>query len=160
MAATRQMWLVFSGMVLAFGAIAVLVGISLRSWLGLLLALGPVVTGFLLALGTLAWAGIPLNPANLVALPLILGIGVDHGVHVAHRWLSRRDVGAAMAEVGHAIVITSLTTVAGFSGLLVASHRGVRSLGVVACVGACAMLFTSVVLLPSALRLAERRRKV
>lgn len=143
--------------VLAFAVIAVIVLLALRSLFGVVLTLAPLLCGFVLTLGALRWLGIPLNPANLVALPLVLGIGVDNGIHVAHRWLRLRDARTAVFEVGHAIVVTSLTTMAGFAGLLIAAHRGVRSLGAVAVVGTCAMLLCSVVLLPAVLKLLERR---
>lgn len=144
--------------VVAFLAIAAIVAASLRSAGGTVVALAPLGAGFLLMVGLLTLARVPLNPANLIALPLVLGLGVDNAVHVAHRWLRCRDAGQAIDEVGHAIVVTSLTTIAGFSGLLVAGHRGVRSLGVVACVGTAAMLLSSTVLLPAVLRSLEARR--
>jgi hopanoid biosynthesis associated RND transporter like protein HpnN len=143
--------------ILAFGVIAIIVLVAQRSLYGTVLTLAPLLAGFVLTLGALRWLGVPLNPANLVALPLVLGIGVDNGIHVAHRWLKLRDARTAVFEVGHAIVVTSLTTMAGFTGLLIATHRGVRSLGAVAVVGTCAMLLCSVVLLPAALKLLERR---
>jgi hypothetical protein len=67
-----------------------------------------------------------------------------------------RDASSAVFEVGHAVLVTSLTTVAGFAGLLLASHRGLRSLGVVACVGSCAMTLTTIVLLPACLAVGQR----
>jgi predicted RND superfamily exporter protein len=69
-----------------------------------------------------------------------------------------RDATRTVEEVGHPLLITSLTTVAGFLPLLLARHRGIRSLGVVTCVGSVTMLLTAVVLMPAMLALLDRSR--
>jgi predicted RND superfamily exporter protein len=140
---------------IALAAIVLLVAISMRSILGSALALLPLLVGFALMLGVLSWLDIPLNPANLVALPLLLGIGVDGGMHLAHRWMDLRDSATLLKDVGHALLITSLTTVAGFLPLLLARHQGIRSLGVVTCIGSLAMLLSAVILVPALLALFD-----
>src|SRR5262249_50078779 len=54
-----------------------------------LVALGPLVMGMCMTFGIMCLLGIPLNPANMIALPLILGVGMDNGVHVLHDYRSR-----------------------------------------------------------------------
>src|SRR5438105_7906793 len=75
--------------VYAFAVIALVLLIDFRSWRKTLLALAPLVVGVVFTLGILGLSGIPLNPANMIAFPLILGVGVDNGVHVLHDSLLR-----------------------------------------------------------------------
>ncbi len=123
-----------------------------------LLSLLPLTCGFVLMLGLMTLTGVPLNPANLVALPLLLGIGVDGGVHLIHRWEEVGDAATAITDVGHALLITSLTTVAGFLPLLLAKHRGIRSLGAATCLGSLGMLLAVVVIAPAFLAVLDRAR--
>jgi len=102
---------------------------------------------------------IQFNLANLVILPLILGIGVVDGVHIVHRY---REEGAAGGNViskstGQAVTLTSLTTMIGFGSLMIADHQGVHSLGAVLTLGVGSCLFTSVTLLPALMKLCYTR---
>ena len=64
-----------------------------RSLSKTLIALTPLAMGVILSLGLMGLFGVPLNPANMIAFPLILGVGVDNGVHVLHDYLIRRREG-------------------------------------------------------------------
>jgi len=75
-----------------------------------------------------------------------------------HRWREVGDAELAMRDVGHPLLITSLTTVAGFLPLLLARHQGIRSLGQATCLGSLGMLVAAVVLTPALLRVLDRRR--
>lgn len=136
---------------LAFAVIVILVLASTRSFRFTFLALFPLLCGFVMMLGLMEMLGVPLNPANLVALPLLLGIGVDGGMHLVHRWHATGDAARAIVDVGHALLITSLTTVAGFLPLMLAQHRGIRSLGAAACLGSLGMLLAVMILAPALL---------
>lgn len=116
-----------------------------------LLALVPLGLGMLQTFGLLGWLDIPLNPANMIVLPLILGIGVDDGVHVIHDF--RRQTGRyrMSPSTASAVLITSLTTMVGFGSLMIASHQGLQSLGRVLTIGVSCCLFTSLVMLPALL---------
>lgn len=122
------------------------------------LALLPPVAGNVLMFGILGLMGIDLNPANLIVLPLILGIGVDDGVHVIHDFRSQRGPYQTSPSTINAIMLTSLTSMIGFGSMLVASHRGLASLGLVLVVGVGSCLFVSLVTLPAILTLLSRRR--
>jgi hypothetical protein len=67
--------------------------IDFRSLSKALIALAPLAMGLVLSLGVMGLLGRPLNPANVIALPLILGVGIDNGVHVLHDYLLRRRTG-------------------------------------------------------------------
>jgi len=125
-----------------------------------LLALVPLGLGMLQTFGLLGLLDVPLNPANLIVLPLILGIGVDDGVHVIHDF--RRQTGRyrMSASTASAVLITSLTTMVGFGSLMIASHQGLQSLGRVLTIGVSCCLFTSLVMLPALLGWMTQHRPI
>jgi len=124
-----------------------------------LLAMVPLGLGMAQMFGILGLLDIPLNPANMIVLPLILGIGIDDGVHVVHDFRRQRGRYRISASTASAVLITSLTTMVGFGSLMIASHRGLQSLGRVLTIGVSCCLFTSLVMLPAILILATRRRR-
>ena len=124
-----------------------------------LLAALPLAVGVLQMFGLLGLLGIALNPANLIALPLILGIGVDYGVHIVHEF--RESDGPYRLSQGTAVAVfvDALTTLVGFGSLMIATHQGLQSLGRVLTLGVTCCLFTSLVMLPALLMLVTRHRK-
>ena len=124
-----------------------------------LLAILPPAIGMGITFGLLVILDIPLNAANLIILPLILGIGVDNGVHIIHDSRSQADrVYCTTPSTINAIMLTSTTTMVGFGSMMVAAHRGLHSLGAVLTIGVGACLFVSLVTLPAMLTLATRHR--
>ena len=117
------------------------------------LALMPPVLGLFLMFGILGLTGIDLNPANLIVLPLILGIGVDDGVHVIHDYRMQRGTYRTSPSTINAITLTSLTSMVGFGSMMVSAHQGLVSLGIVLVVGVGSCLFISLVTLPALLTL-------
>lgn len=125
-----------------------------------LLALAPVALGLIFTLGAMALLDVPLNPANLIAFPLILGVGADNGVHVLHDYRNRRPGKAWCLDcaTGRGILIAALTTILGFGALMIARHRGLASLGLVLTLGVACCLFAALVFLPGMLGLFRRPR--
>lgn len=126
------------------------------------LALLPPLLGGLLMFGVLAMAGVSLNPANLIVLPLVLGIGVDDGVHVVHDFRQQTAQGGeyrTSSSTMNSIILTSLTSMTGFGSMMLASHRGLYSVGLVLVIGVGACLFVSLVPLPAVLTLLSKSRK-
>jgi len=150
--------------------LAVAVGLSLvlliliidyRNLRDAFLAALPLALGVIWMMGLMKLLGISFNFANLVAVPLIIGVGIDNGVHVIHRVrLEGVDgMGVVLRHTARAILIASLTTMIGFGSLALASHRGLASLGMVLILGVGSCLVTSVIVLPNmlvALGLARR----
>lgn len=124
-----------------------------------LLALIPLFLGMLQMYGLMGLLGIPRNPANLIALPLMLGLGVDNGTHIVHDYLQQKGRYRMTASTSVAVVVNSLTTIVGFAVLVLADHRGLQSLGRVLTIGESCCLFHSLVTLPAILDLMSRRRK-
>jgi hypothetical protein len=143
-------------------AIIAVLAIDFRSPGPVLLALGPLALGMLLALGVMGLCGFQLNPANMIALPLIVGVGVDNGVHVIHDYLNRRR-GKAYAlrrSTGTGILVAGLTTLLGFGTLMLSSHRGLSGLGFILSLGVAGSMLTALVFLPAGLKLWSERRNV
>jgi predicted RND superfamily exporter protein len=127
--------------------------IDYRRWKDACLAMIPLAMGVAWMLGGMRLLGIDFNFANLVAVPLIIGVGIDNGVHVIHRVRleGERGMAVVLRHTVRAILIASLTTMIGFGSLALASHRGLASLGLVLLLGVGACLITSTVVLPNIL---------
>jgi len=140
-------------------AVMIVLLIDFRSLTHTLLALVPVGLGMVMLFGIQGFNDIPLNPANMIVLPLILGIGIDDGVHVVHDFRRQQKGYSLGGSTATAVIITSLTTMIGFGALMFAEHRGLASLGRVLTIGVACCLFTSLVLLPCLLSLMARFSK-
>ncbi|HVJ68789.1 MAG TPA: MMPL family transporter, partial [Caulifigura sp.] len=116
-----------------------------------IIALLPAACGLVATLGILGWTNIPLNQANMIMLPLLLGLGVDGGVHVLHDYRAHTGGYRMSASCMRSIVLTAATSIVGFGSLMVASHRGLFSLGLVLTVGVTGALITSLVAIPALL---------
>ncbi|GIW78352.1 MAG: transporter [Gemmatales bacterium] len=122
----------------------------------MLAALTPLALGVVMCLGIMGWWGLPLNPANMIAFPLILGVGIDHGVHVLHDYLSWRGQGRPYAlsyATGRGIMVAALTTILGFGTLMISRHRGLFGLGFTLTLGIGCCMIAALVFLPAVLRL-------
>ena len=140
--------------------IVIVLWLDLRGLRPLLCGLFPLVIGIVATLGVMGFAGIPLNPANLIALPLIVGVGVDNGVHVLHDYAEKAPgklyrLGAA---TGRGIAVAGLTTIFGFGTLILARHRGMASLGLALTLGVTFCMIAALVLLPALLRWFDERK--
>lgn len=135
----------------ALGAIAVLVFVHFRNVLAVLLALCPVALGAMWLGGFMGWYGIPFNPANIMTLPLVVGIGVTNGIHILNRFAEERLPSILARSTGKAVLVSGLTTIAGFGSLVVARHRGIESLGYVMAVGVGTCMIAGLTFLPALL---------
>jgi len=135
----------------AFLAIVAFLYIDFRNVKDVFLSLTPMLAGLGVMFGILGWLDVPLNPANMIVLPLILGIGIDDGVHVIHEFRKQKGRFRFAASTPTSILITTLTTIIGFGSMMIASHRGLQSLGRVLVIGVTSCTFTSLVMLPAAL---------
>jgi hopanoid biosynthesis associated RND transporter like protein HpnN len=126
-----------------------------------LLALVPLAVGTVWTLGLMGFLDVPLNVANLLFLPLIVGVGIDNGIYMVDRFREAERTGgtpsASLRSTGKAITLSSLTTIVGFGSLMISSHRGIQSLGLVVALGVGSVLVASLTTLPSLLLLLSRR---
>jgi hypothetical protein len=144
----------------AFFVIALILLIDFRSWRKMLLALAPLVVGVIFTLGIMGLFGIPLNPANMIAFPLILGVGVDNGVHVLHDYIMRRSEKRTTISyaIGRGVLVKALTTMIGFGALMISTERGLVGLGFILMLGVGCSMLTALVLLPALLQVLSPRQ--
>ncbi|NDI35470.1 efflux RND transporter permease subunit [Chengkuizengella sediminis] len=127
-----------------------------RSFKYALLAFLPLIMALVLTSGMMGWLGLKWNILNVLALPLIIGIGVDDGVHLLHRYKStNQSIIEVFSSVGRAILITTLTTMIAFGSLMLASYRGLSSLGTALFIGVGFAFLLSISVLPIFLKERE-----
>jgi predicted RND superfamily exporter protein len=105
------------------------------------------------------WLHVKINFINFIAFPITFGIGVDYAVNVMARYLrdGARDVAAAVRGTGGAVGLCSLTTIIGYSSLLVAQNVGLFLFGLLAVFGEIACLTTAIIVLPAVLTMTRPR---
>jgi predicted RND superfamily exporter protein len=147
-------------LVLAGLAIAVALLLALRHPFYAALAAIPLVSGIVALLGIMALLTIKFNYVNFIVLPLIVGIGIDDGIHIVHHWRhdSKEKLPAILNRIGRAIVLTSLTTTIGFGSLVSSHYPGLRSIGWVTALGILTCLLAALFLLPAVLAWIDAKR--
>ncbi|HVU07492.1 MAG TPA: MMPL family transporter [Verrucomicrobiae bacterium] len=139
-------------------AIAILVFIHFRSLVSVILALFPVFIGTLWLVGLMGWFDIPFNPANIMTLPLVIGIGVTNGIHILNRFAEEQTPSILSRSTGKAVLVSGLTAIVGFGSLILAKHRGIHSLGCVMSIGITTCMIAGLTFLPALLNLMGRYR--
>jgi hopanoid biosynthesis associated RND transporter like protein HpnN len=144
---------------LALIAVFIFVFLDFRNLRDTLLATVPLVFGGAWLLEAMPLLGWEFNLANLFAVPIIIGMGVDNGVNMLYRWREERDKSSLILTkaVGKSVTICSLTTIAAFAALIPASHRGISSLGWVLTVGVSFILLATLIVLPALFELLGSR---
>ncbi|HEU5071835.1 MAG TPA: MMPL family transporter, partial [Verrucomicrobiae bacterium] len=138
-------------------AISLMVLLHFRSLVALALALLPVAIGTLWLVGLMGYFKIPFNPANIMTLPLVIGIGVTNGIHILNRFAEEQNPSILAKSTGKAVLVSGLTTIAGFGSLILAKHQGIQSLGYVMASGTAACMLAGLTFLPAFLNLLMRR---
>jgi hypothetical protein len=134
-------------------AIVLLVLFHFRSPLCVALALVPVAVGFLWLGGLMGFFDVQLNPANIMTLPLVIGIGVTNGIHILNRYAEEQTANILARSTGKAVLVSGLTAIAGFGSLMLAKHQGIQSLGYVMSCGLATCMISGLTFLPALLTL-------
>ncbi len=147
---------------LALLVIILIVLIHFRGPFGLL-ALIPLASGALLMVGLMYLIGEKYNYMNLIAVPVILGIGIDDGIHALHRFRHERGkvserIRRSFSFVGRAILLTSLTTMIGFGSIAFYTMEGMASFGRALFMGVGVCFIATILVLPAMLRLTNREK--
>jgi predicted RND superfamily exporter protein len=118
----------------------------------------PLLIGASWMFGAMAVLDIKFNLNNIMAFPLILGIGIDDGVHILHRYIEegKRSIDRVIKYTGRAVLLTSLTTIIAFGVMAFGSRRGIASFGLLIAIGVGCCFFTSVFVLPAIITLYEK----
>jgi predicted RND superfamily exporter protein len=124
-----------------------------------LMAMIPLALGVFWMVGFMHLTGMKLTIMNFMGLPMIIGIGIDYGVHILHRWRheGRGKIRIVYSSTGKAILLTSLTTMLAFGSLIFSIWRGFGQLGGALFLGVGACFLTTVIVLPGIIGMLERR---
>jgi hopanoid biosynthesis associated RND transporter like protein HpnN len=139
--------------ILSFVAITILLFLTLRSATLVALAVGPLLLAGIATLATCVVIHLELNYANIIALPLLLGIGVAFDIYFVMAWRagSRDLLGSALTR---AVILSAGTTASAFGTLWISSHPGTASMGELLAISLAWILVTVLVLLPALLAYA------
>jgi uncharacterized protein len=125
-----------------------------------LLVLLPLAAGVAMCFGLMTVLGLKLNFFNIVVVGALLGMGVDGGVHYVRHWRETGgDTAATQRELFQPLTIATGTTMLGYSGMVFASHPGIRSIGIFACLGLTLVWVATLYLLPGLLDFLKEKPK-
>ena len=153
--------------VVGFVLVVALLWIDFRRIFDTVASLFPLLVGLVWMLGGMVLLGLSMNFFNVFVTAMIIGLGVDYGVHMIHRYREEKDgtqesLVAGLTETGKAVVLAALATVVGFGSLSLSSYPGIQSIGHVAIMGSSSSALVAMTLLPAylaiRLRSEERRR--
>jgi predicted RND superfamily exporter protein len=133
--------------------------VDFRSPVSALMAMIPLACGVLWMVGLMKLTGMQITVMNIMALPMIVGIGIDDGVHIVHRWRheGKGKIFTVFSSTGKAILLTSLTTMLAFGSLVFSIWRGFGHLGAALFLGVSACFLTTVLILPGIIGIIERK---
>ncbi|MBT6273759.1 MAG: MMPL family transporter, partial [Chromatiales bacterium] len=145
-----------SAFVLIFGLLWLITG-QLKD---VILVLAPLLLAALLTASVMVLLGISFNFANVIALPLLLGIGVDNGIHLVHRARSTPSSAGGLlgTSTARGIVLSALTTICGFGSLAYSAHPGTSSMGLVLTIGLALTLTITLFVLPALLEPSDESK--
>lgn len=132
--------------------------IDFRSFKYAALAMVPMVGTMTLLIGIMSWLGIKFDYVNIMALPIIIGIGVDDGVHIIHRYLIEKNILPAMISTGRGILLSSLTTSAAFGTMMLGTYQGFVSFGLVLVIGIMLAYLLTVLILTSLVVILDKHK--
>lgn len=135
-------------MVLA--ALVFILWFDMRSMRAMLVCLITLGVGFLISIAGIVIFDVKLGLYNIVVIPTIMGIGIDGSVHLFHRFVEEghTDIRRVMRSTGFAVFASSMTTIAGFIGLVFVEHKGIQTIGQLAIIGIVANMIAVLGLMP------------
>ena len=108
----------------------------------------PLVFGIIWMTGIMQISGLQFTMMNILAVPLIIGVGIEDGVHIIHRWKLEKNLDIVYRSSGKAILLTSLTTMLGFGSLSFSVHPGLGNIGAVLFIGVGSCFLGTLFILP------------
>ena len=143
----------------AFIGIAVILLINFKSLRFALIGSLPLAAGLVIMIGGMWLAGVSFNSANIIVLPLILGVGIDSAIYIINRYRQGTETPAqvTLSSAGIGVFLNALTILFSFGALMVAHHQGVFSIGAVMSLGMVASVAVFMVFLPALLEIWGKR---
>jgi predicted RND superfamily exporter protein len=137
-----------------FALVLAILWIDFRRVFDTVASLFPLLVGLIWMLGGMVLLGLSMNFFNVFVTAMIIGVGVDYGVHMMHRYreeraTSRERLEAGLTETGKAVVLAALANIVGFGSLVWSSYPGIQSIGYVAIMGSSASALVALTVLPA-----------
>jgi len=134
-------------------AIAALLWLLWRRISDVLLVLTPLILSSLLTCAVMVLLNLPFNFANVIVIPLLIGVGANSGIHLVHRskYIARDNEELLATTTARAVFYSALTTAVSFGTLALSSHRGMASLGIVLSIGMILTIVCTLIVLPALL---------
>jgi len=130
--------------------------LDFRSFKYALIGMVPFIFGAIWMTGFMEILGLQFTMMNILAVPLIIGIGIDDGVHILHRWKIEKNLDIVYRSTGKAIFLTSLTTMLGFGSLCFATYRGLGSMGIALFIGVGTCFLATLFIIPTILGIKNK----
>ncbi|MFA9452783.1 MAG: MMPL family transporter, partial [Candidatus Aminicenantaceae bacterium] len=150
-----------NAVLLTLGIVFLLLWVDFRRPGYALMAMIPLAAGVFWMVGLMQLSGMQLTVMNVMGLPMILGIGIDDGVHIVHRWQAegKGKLRMIFSSTGKAVLLTSLTTMLAFGSLVFSIWRGFAHLGGALFLGVGACFLTTVIFLAGIIGFLERKHE-
>jgi hypothetical protein len=143
---------------LALAAVTALLILGLQRFADVLLVLAPLLVSAMLTVLLAVLLPLPLNFANIIALPLLLGVGVSFNVYFVMNW-RRGETGPAGSATARAVLFSGLTTATAFGSLAISGHPGTASMGRLLLLSLACTLLTTMTFLPALLAWVGKPRR-
>ena len=136
----------------SFIMVGVIIYLSLQGWKDTLFVVVPILLATAVTAAIAVLIDMPFNYANIIALPLLVGMGVDNGIHVVHRLRAERATELFDTSTMRAVLASALTTIASFGNLAFSPHVGTASMGILLALGLCVSMAFTLIVLPAWLK--------
>ena len=148
-----------NALIFALTLIVIFLFLILKMRREIVLILTPLLLAMLFTISTTVLIKIPFNFANVIVLPLLLGIGIDYGIHLIYRYRSSSLANDELLQTStaRAVFFSALTTILSFSSLLFSYHKGTASIGVLLSICNGFMILCMLIILPAILKLFSGR---
>ncbi len=145
---------------LALLTVAILIFLHTQTIRGTAVLLFPIILGLVWSAGIFKIFNLKISYFNLIIFPAMIGIGIDNGLHLYHRYLEEGtgSLYFVMRRTGSLILIGSITSMAGFFGMLLSPHRGLLGMGLAAVIGISLTLLATFLFVPFFLGVIDEKR--
>lgn len=135
--------------VLAYALIVLIAFLHFKEIRTAILSLLPLSLGLIWLVSAMSIFKISFNMANFFAIPILIGIGIDAGIHLIHRIKNAKSLHPLGTSLGCGIFLTGISNAVGFGAMMIAKHRGIQSLGVIMTIGSMFVMFAALVVVPA-----------
>jgi predicted RND superfamily exporter protein len=133
--------------------------LTFRSLRYTLYAAAPLLLGMIWMMGIYSLFGLKINMLNIAVIPLVIGMGIDFGIHLAHRYSMEQEIETVYRYTGKGVFLSAVTTMIGFGSLgLIGSFPSIASMGSILFFGIASCLATALFVLPALLGFDNRNK--